>query len=200
MNISEMIKQKRSEMGLSFRQLSEKTGVSHTYIRDVENGKYAASFDNAIKIAQVLDLELQNVIVETYQSQLRGILFELIETCHKCQVRIPFDEWVKSNLPLQPLGTESNQIHDTASEIARHLYQEQNQRRANKKLELIKTVVDSNYDPSVYPLVPDLLNSLDIAVKFMGFPNVKAEVENFIQHLNEKYEVTIRKGDTESEE
>ena len=61
---------------------------------------YKTSFDTTMKLAKAMEMNPNSIIVETYQSQLRHILLEFIKVCHENNVRIPYEEWVKTNLPL----------------------------------------------------------------------------------------------------
>lgn len=188
MNISEMIQSRRKQLGLSLRELSERTKVSHTYIRDVENGKYAPSFDNALKLSKELDLDLKQMVIETYQSQLRQTLFQLIETCHKFELSIPYEQWVKSNLPIQPLSQESTKIHDAAFEIASLLYQEKRRHVLENKLALLKTLAENADEKLIYDILPQIINTISISSKVHGIPSTRKKVATFIDELNKKYD------------
>lgn len=186
MNLPELIKHRRTTMGLSYRELSEKTGVSHTYIRDVENGKYVPSFENAAKLSQILELDMKDVIVQTYQSQLRQTLLELIETCHKHEVTIPYAEWVKSNLPLQPLNEDRTKIHDTAFEIASSLYEENRNHVMPDKLNAIKALAKGHHDKLIYETLPDIIAQLTVTMKTQGIHTTRKEINSFLTNLEMK--------------
>ncbi|MBT2215688.1 helix-turn-helix domain-containing protein [Virgibacillus dakarensis] len=200
MNFSEMIKTARAKLGLSYRKLSEQTGISHSHIRDIENGKHSPSFDNAVVLANALDINIKEVIISTYQSQLRGVLFDLIETCDKYEITIPYNEWIKSNLPIQPLGIEKTELHESAFKIAESLYSETNEQKLNKKLEFIDSISNSNYHSYVYSEVPELLEAINTTTQVQGIPKTNLMVSNFIKEVERENEKLLsRRGDSDEQ-
>lgn len=196
MNFSEMIKSARSKAGVSYRKLSEQTGISHSHIRDIEMGKHSPSFDNAVILANALDINIEDVIISTYQSQLREVLFKLIETCDKHKMAIPYNEWVKSNLPIQPLGSDKTKLHDLAFKIAETLYSETDTQRLNKKIEFIDSISVSQYQPYVYTRAHELLETINTSLQIQGIPKINLEINNFIQELEKTNEKLLtRKGE-----
>lgn len=183
MNIAKMIKEKRSKLGISYRQLSEQSGVSHTYIRDIEQERYAPSFENAAKICTALDLDMKDVIIQTYQAHIRLALFELIEISQKYNADIPYEDWVKTNLPLQPLGIDKTKLQDAAFEIITNMYQENRSQTAENKLELMKKIAKSQHDPIAYNVLPDLMESVSMFAKARGVYETKKEVNAFTKNL-----------------
>lgn len=196
MNFSEMIKTARAKLGVSYRKLSEQTGISHSHIRDIENGKYSPSFDNAVVLANALDINIKEVIISTYQSQLRGVLFDLIKTCDKYEISIPYNEWVKSNLPIQPLGIDKTELHDSAFKIAEALYSETNVQKLNKKVEFIDSISSSQYHPYIYGEATELLEVINTTIQIQGIPNTNLKITNFIKELEKiNGKLLSRKGE-----
>jgi len=62
--LGSVIKQKRSEAGMTQDQLSMATKLSRSYISDVESGRYMPSLNALSKIAICLDIDL-NVLKMT---------------------------------------------------------------------------------------------------------------------------------------
>lgn len=184
MKLSKELRNRRNELNLTLRQLAEKTGVSHTHISEIENGKCAPSFDTTMKLAKAMEMNPNSIIVETYQSQLRHILLEFIKVCHENNVRIPYEEWVKTNLPLQPLSLDENIVFDASLEIATKLYQQADKSTADAKLALIKQLIETNADASVIQLLINLLEPLNQAVLLLGKITINRETNKFIEELN----------------
>ena len=57
-NVGERIRRRRMEMGLNLRQLAEKTGVTASFLSQVEHGKVNASLSSLQSIAEALDVPL----------------------------------------------------------------------------------------------------------------------------------------------
>jgi transcriptional regulator with XRE-family HTH domain len=56
--LGSIIKEKRCSLKLSQRALSEKAGLSRSYLADIEAGRYYPSLMSISKIAIVLELDL----------------------------------------------------------------------------------------------------------------------------------------------
>lgn len=51
------IRDKREELGLSQKELAEKSGITQSFLCDIEQGRSKPSIDVAIKIAKVLKVK-----------------------------------------------------------------------------------------------------------------------------------------------
>ena len=51
------IKEKREELGLSQKELAEKSGITQSFLCDIEQGRSKPSIDVAIKLAKVLNVK-----------------------------------------------------------------------------------------------------------------------------------------------
>ena len=51
------IREKREELGLSQKELSEKSGITQSFLCDIEQGRSKPSIDVAIKLAKVLKVK-----------------------------------------------------------------------------------------------------------------------------------------------
>ena len=102
----ELFKEGRKQKNMSLRALAEKTGISHSHLRDIENGKYRASMENSIMIAEALGLDKREVLIQSCQAALRENLSEMVKMCHNHQIKLPFDVWEKSGLPILHSGIE----------------------------------------------------------------------------------------------
>lgn len=58
MSIGEEIKKNRNAKGFTQDELAEKIGISRNYISDLENNRYVPSVKTLIKIAVVLQMDL----------------------------------------------------------------------------------------------------------------------------------------------
>lgn len=63
--LGKIIKEKRKEFKLTQNQLAEKVYLSRSYIADVENGRYNPSLDTFVSIANVLQLNLNELLLNT---------------------------------------------------------------------------------------------------------------------------------------
>lgn len=57
-SVGERIKKRRTELGWTQDQLSQKAGISKSFLSDLENSKRSVSADNLLDIARVLSLSL----------------------------------------------------------------------------------------------------------------------------------------------
>jgi len=181
-NIAELIKSKRTAKELSYRELSELTGVSHTYIRDVEMGKYAPSFENAEKLAKVLGIEIEQIVLLIYQSQMRQTLFDLITACHKYQIKLTYDEWLKTSLPLQPLNQDNQSINDFAVNVLNRLHLIANQEELKHRLNLLSEINSLDYDQEIFNLISDIVAVIHVTSKLA---DTKYTVHKFQPLLDE---------------
>ena len=60
-SIAELLKNKRKESGLSLRQASMLTGISHVHIGAIERGESVASFDKTIRLIKIYHITLQEL-------------------------------------------------------------------------------------------------------------------------------------------
>ena len=51
------IRKKREELGLSQKELAEKSGITQSFLCDIEQGRSKPSIDVAIKLAKVLKVK-----------------------------------------------------------------------------------------------------------------------------------------------
>lgn len=51
------IREKRKELGLSQKELAEKSGITQSFLCDIEQGRSKPSIDVAIKLARVLKVK-----------------------------------------------------------------------------------------------------------------------------------------------
>lgn len=57
MSVKHMIKQRRHKLELSLREVGEKTGLSTSYISDLERGRVSPSLPSYIKLCRALDVK-----------------------------------------------------------------------------------------------------------------------------------------------
>lgn len=67
--IGQAIKIKRIEKKKTQSQVSEDTGISRSYLSDVENGRYMPSVETLIKLASHLELDL-NFLLKVTEIQI----------------------------------------------------------------------------------------------------------------------------------
>ena len=61
---SRAIRQARLDQGLSLRALSARAGLPYSTLSKLENGKMALTYDKMIRLAQALNLDLQDIITD----------------------------------------------------------------------------------------------------------------------------------------
>ncbi|MFL0363154.1 helix-turn-helix domain-containing protein [Pseudobacillus sp. 179-B 2D1 NHS] len=164
MSISKMISQRREELKLSYRELGERIGISHTYIRDVEKEKFVPSFEKVIQIANGLDLPLEKVIIETYRDQVKNLLLEMINLSYDHHINLSFNDWLQGGLPIKPLNSEETAIKDFALEMAQLLYKEEDTEYAELKMKVIKLIANDKYAKYVISILEELLLKM-VAIK-----------------------------------
>lgn len=62
---SRAIRQARLSQGLSLRALSARAGLPYSTLSKLENGKMALTYDKMIRLAQALNLDLQDIITDS---------------------------------------------------------------------------------------------------------------------------------------
>jgi transcriptional regulator with XRE-family HTH domain len=62
---SRAIRQARLNQGLSLRALSARAGLPYSTLSKLENGKMALTYDKMIRLAQALNLDLQDIITDS---------------------------------------------------------------------------------------------------------------------------------------
>ena len=50
------IKERREQLGISQKELSEKVGISQSFLCDIEQGRSKPSIDTAVKLADALNI------------------------------------------------------------------------------------------------------------------------------------------------
>ncbi len=63
---SRAIRQARLDQGLSLRALSARAGLPYSTLSKLENGKMALTYDKMIRLAQALNLDLQDIITDSH--------------------------------------------------------------------------------------------------------------------------------------
>lgn len=62
MNIGDILKNRRNELGLSLAKLRDLTGLSKSTLSDIENGKSNPKIDTLEKICDALNIEIKDVL------------------------------------------------------------------------------------------------------------------------------------------
>ena len=65
MVLGKIIKEKRKEYKLTQNQLAEKVYLSRSYIADIEQGRYNPSLETFVAIANVLHINLNELLLNT---------------------------------------------------------------------------------------------------------------------------------------
>lgn len=84
------MKEKREAMGLSLRNASRVSGVSHTHIRDIEDGRSIPSFEMVMKFLKAYLVDIGEFLRET------GYLTSNIEPVRESK-RIPIISWTQAD-------------------------------------------------------------------------------------------------------
>lgn len=80
--IGQKIRQIRSEKGFSQEKLSEKIDISPRHMCTIENGNSFPSLETFVKIAQILDIDLNDFfnLSPINDDSLRTEIYELVQT------------------------------------------------------------------------------------------------------------------------
>ncbi|NOG86068.1 MAG: helix-turn-helix domain-containing protein [Planctomycetes bacterium] len=85
------MKEKRGSRGLSLREASRLSGVSHTHIRDIEDGRSIPSFAMVMRFLKAYTVDMQDFLRET------GYLPASIEPAHMDEVKsVPVISWTQA--------------------------------------------------------------------------------------------------------
>lgn len=68
MEIKCLLKAKLAENGITLKTLSEKTGINYTYLSDLNRGKSLPSLEFAYRIAEVLNLRVEEIWIKKMNS------------------------------------------------------------------------------------------------------------------------------------
>ncbi|WP_018750391.1 helix-turn-helix domain-containing protein [Paenibacillus sanguinis] len=180
MDIAELFKTNRKKLELSYRELAEKTGISHTYIRDVENNKYAPSLENAQKLATELGLDMKEIIVLTFQAQTRLTMIELMSACYKYDIKIPYDLWLKAGLPLQSLNQADTNVHDAIMNVAVSLMSIKNAEELALHSSLLEEFMAIEHNETISSALHDIFLYIQIVSKRKGSEHVLAKIRELL--------------------
>lgn len=73
LQFAEMVKEARKKVGLSQAKLGEKIGVWNTYVGQIEKGEKVPSDEKVVKLAEVLELNTDKVLLVAYQSRADSV-------------------------------------------------------------------------------------------------------------------------------
>jgi SOS-response transcriptional repressor LexA len=87
--IGEFFKEKREAAGMSLREASKSSGISHGHIDDIEGGKKMPSFDRVMNLLRAYGVDIQEFLRET------GYLPANVEPANLGKLRsVPVISWV----------------------------------------------------------------------------------------------------------
>lgn len=79
MTIGQWIKEEREKAGLSIRKLSEKSGISLSYLSQIERDLKNPSIDILIKIGKTLDIPMVGKYLGAWKNEESKLIEQLIE-------------------------------------------------------------------------------------------------------------------------
>jgi len=88
--LGEFMKEKREAMGLSLRAASKLSGISHTHIRDIEDGRSIPSFEMVMKF-----LKASMVDIEEFMRQTGYLLTNVEPERVRESKRVPIISWTQ---------------------------------------------------------------------------------------------------------
>ncbi len=65
--LNEVIKKRRTDLGFTQQELSEKTGINLSVIKSLETGRSDTTFDNINKISEALNIPLDDIYIEDFR-------------------------------------------------------------------------------------------------------------------------------------
>lgn len=71
-DVATVIKEARSNKGYTLRELGNETGLSHSFLGDIEAGRSRPSYENLMRIITVLEIPLEKIFLpEKYANNER---------------------------------------------------------------------------------------------------------------------------------
>ncbi|MCR9206126.1 MAG: XRE family transcriptional regulator, partial [Halobacteriovoraceae bacterium] len=100
--LSLKIRRLRNKKGYSLKDLAEKSGLSHSYLNEIEKGKKYPKVEKLLNLANALDVEVDELVSAKMGKQLHPLL-EFLESD------------LATNLPLSAFGIGEQDIYDLMS-------------------------------------------------------------------------------------
>lgn len=100
--LSLKIRRLRNRKGLSLKDLAEKSGLSHSYLNEIEKGKKYPKVEKLLNLADALDVDVDELVSAKMGKQLHPLLTFL-------------ESDLATNLPLSAFGIGEQDIYDLMS-------------------------------------------------------------------------------------
>lgn len=103
------VREKRKQRGLSQEELGEKAGFHFSYIGGVERAEKNITLLNLVKIANALEIDVQELLNFPKQSELRAEQDKLLNMINQLLLPLPINDLKKVHLFLSEImGSRGN--------------------------------------------------------------------------------------------
>lgn len=180
------VKQRRQQLGLSFAELSKKSGIATSYLNEIEKGKKFPKNEKLICLAQALETTTESLLSENLPKSLKPIKFLLESNFLK---EIPFDlfglDLAKIIELLANAPDKVNAFISTLVELSRNfaLGEHHFYLRAMRSYQEL----NNNYFPEIEQIADDLHRKCQTLYPNTGLPNTPW----LEQVLKEEYGVQV---------
>lgn len=117
MNIAKNIKLLRKNLNMTQKQLAEKTGIAQITIQQYEAGKYEPKYDNLMKLAKALEVDITDIADDYCQIGVEGRR-DLGPILSKASIRTEkIDEVILINYYRQLNNTGKTEAHKRVGEL-----------------------------------------------------------------------------------
>jgi hypothetical protein len=185
--LSLKIRRLRQKKGLSLKELAEKSGLSHSYLNEIEKGKKYPKVEKLLGLAQALEISIDELVSAKMGRQLHPLL-EFLESD------------LATSLPLSAFGIGEQDVYDlmshspekftsflmTVSELAKSYDISINE--LNKSALRAYLEVNNNYFPYIEELAGSFSRSLMKELSDVAFDDWS---EHLIAKLRSLYNVEV---------
>lgn len=181
--LGKRIKDIRSKLDMDQRTFSEKLGVTVSALSNWENGRNQPKYPSLIKIANLANIEVNELLHGTYEEYIRKIIYEAIAYSQKSDEEDELTETQKKNMYIA-------QTYDhLLSEIDFYTYHEEDELMSalqKKETEVVRLVANECINMGIEP--GDKKAVLDCIVTVFSKITVEEEYTNegFINFVKNK--------------
>lgn len=101
-HVGRRIRELRERMGISLKELSERTGLDHSFLREVELGRKSISERNLQRVAEALKTDPRNLFLQT-ELDVALLQREAMERLRRIKMRLEELGWLERDPQLEGL-------------------------------------------------------------------------------------------------
>lgn len=99
---------------------------------------------------------------------------------------MPYDKWLETSLPLQPLNREDTMIHDFAMNTLNRLHNIADQHELTDRIKLLSELSSLHYNPQIFSRISDILHMITVLLLKSGNKPTEEMIQQ-ISKILEKY-------------